>query len=94
MRKDPTSQAKQLLGVQMSHLFPVILADREFLDEFSRAVEGEKRVIDRPDDLVGANDSVYEFEVREAEHAAWRNPDMAPVDRRMAVIHRAAGWPR
>src|ERR1700735_5102495 len=80
VRKDPASEAKQLLGVQVSHLSPVILADCEPLEEFPRSVQRKERVIDRPDDPVGADDLIDELEVREAEHAAWRNPDLAPVD--------------
>jgi hypothetical protein len=40
---------------------PVVLADRELLDELSGAVEREVRVVDGPEDAVGPDDGVDEL---------------------------------
>jgi excisionase family DNA binding protein len=60
-------------------LFPIRFADREFLEEFTRAVQREVGVVARPDDSIGADDSVNELELGEVEQAAKRNPHMAQV---------------
>jgi hypothetical protein len=57
----------------------VVVADGEFADEFLRAVQGEVGVVDGPDDPVGADDGVDEFEVGEVEYAAGCDPDVAAV---------------
>lgn len=63
----------------MRNFLFVILADGQTLEKLPRSVERQERVIDRPDDPVGTHDLVNEIEVRQPEHAAWGDPDVAPL---------------